>query len=49
LPGAPYTGSAVFNIAPNPTFAEIDDVRIFETSLTQAEIQSFMQIPVALP
>lgn len=49
LPGTPYTGSAFFNIAPNSAYAQIDDVRIFETSLSQAEIQSFMQLPVALP
>lgn len=46
---AAYTGAAVFNVAPNPANAQIDDVRIFNTALTQAEIQSFMQQAVAVP
>lgn len=47
--GAAYTGAAVFNVAPSPANAQIDDVRIFSTALTQAQIQSFMQESVAIP
>jgi hypothetical protein len=48
-PGVAYTGSAVFCAAPDPANAQIDDVRVFNSALTQAEIQTFMQMPVAVP
>jgi hypothetical protein len=46
---AAYTGAAVFNVVPTSANAQVDDVRLFSTALTQAEIQSFMQQPVAIP
>ena len=48
-PGAAFTGSAFINILPDPANAQVDDVRFFGTALTQAEIQAFMQQPVAVP
>lgn len=48
-PGAAYTGAATFNVLPDPVQAQVDDVRIFNAALSEAEIQSFMQQPVALP
>ncbi|HET6747431.1 MAG TPA: LamG domain-containing protein [Candidatus Saccharimonadales bacterium] len=48
-PGAAYTGTAYFLVVPDSGNAQVDDVRVFNTTLSQAEIQSFMQQPVAVP
>lgn len=45
--GTLMTGSFFLNIAPNPGQAEVDDVRIFNTALTAAQIIMFMNDPVA--
>jgi hypothetical protein len=48
-PGVAYTGTAYFLAVPDTGNAQVDDIRIFNTALSQAEIQSFMQLPVAVP
>jgi hypothetical protein len=48
-PAVAYTGSATFCVVPDPGNAQVDDVRLFSTALTQPQIAQFMTIPVAIP
>lgn len=48
-PSAAYTGTATLCVVPDPGNAQVDDVRLFNTALTQPQIAEFMTIPVALP
>jgi hypothetical protein len=41
--------SANFLVAPNPSNVDVDDIRIFSTALTAAEIANFKDVPVAAP
>lgn len=47
--GTMDTGAYNLAIAPSPSYVEVDDVRIFNTALTTAEIAAFMGDPVAAP
>jgi hypothetical protein len=46
---AAYTGAAVFNVLPTPANAQADDVRVFDTALSQAQIAEMMTQPVVIP
>jgi hypothetical protein len=48
-PGAAYTGLATFCVVPDAANAQVDDIRLFNTALSQPEIAAFMTIPVAIP
>lgn len=47
ITGSITPGSFFFLAAPQPTNAEIDDVRIFNTALDAAQVAGFMNDPVA--
>ena len=47
ITGSINTGTFNFLAVPNPASAQIDDVRIFNSALSAAEIVDFMGIPVA--
>jgi hypothetical protein len=45
--GSIGAGTYSFLVVPNPTNAQVDDVRVFNTALTAAQVAGFMGDPVA--
>lgn len=47
ITGTITTGGFNFLVVPNPTYAQVDDVRVFDAALSTAQVAAFMDDPVA--